>query len=103
MIFVNPSSKENMRAILVSFVVVLALLAATSPARATEQDAGAPAAGAPKGKHEPPKSDEEPDPDEHIPMVFDVGFDIARLSKLDVAQGTFEADFLVSYHCKKEP
>src|SRR5258706_14034069 len=94
-----------MRPLLLAILCTLALIVCSTRAQAEgAADAGKPAGGGgAQGDKPPPKGDEEPDPDEHIPMNFMVGIDVARLSKLEVGPGTFEADFLVSIHCKAPP
>lgn len=85
--------------------------ASAAPAASAEHAAPAPSASATaeaapadkaKGSEEHKASD-EPDSKDRRPLKYEVGVNVQKLTKLELGPGTFEADFLVAYHCAAEP
>ncbi len=70
--------------------------AATAAASATP-DAPPPAHG------DKEQASAEPDPNSKVALKYDVGINVQKMTKLELGPGTFEADFLVSYHCAAAP
>ena len=94
-----------MRLILSIAASLLTMLALAAPAYAdpappTSASAAAHPHADPKGAE---KDDDEPDATVHHPVKYEVGINVQKLTKLELGPGTFEADFILSYHCSGPP
>ncbi len=49
------------------------------------------------------KDDDDPDPNDHHPIKYEVGINVQKIHKFELGPGTFEAEFLVTYHCATAP
>jgi len=109
-----------MRRILSFFVLLLALFTLSFGAFAAadpkhdphakpddKKDDPAAAASAKPDDHPhatPPKGEEEDElPAKHDPVKMKIGIGVSSLEKLDIAVGTFNAEFTVTITCDKEP
>ena len=54
-------------------------------------------------EHKEAKDDDDPDPNDHHPIKYEVGINVQKIHKFELGPGTFEAEFLVTYHCATAP
>ncbi|APR86163.1 Hypothetical protein A7982_11512 [Minicystis rosea] len=86
-----------MKKIIRAVVFLCALVALMRPAAADEPAADAHKGDAPADA--PDKEDRRP----HGPIKMSLGVHLTGLHKLDLALGTFQAEFILSVRCDKEP